>query len=415
MWPQPSKPYNTRWRRSRARGGCACWALDLGHPLAPHRDTRTPRYYGRPSPASGPSSTRACGRSTGVDTGTRNRGFDAGRRIALTLTPKCRRRRPRAWPPGRGCVPTSRRELWSWARPEGRTTDGSGRGGGVLDHRRPEGATAAVGRWVRAGAVACGAVAANFGRQVRPPPVTAPPRPLDEAAAAAPGGEEGAAMSSAVKDQLQQMSTTYDSLLLELNMIWDEVGEPDMARDRMLLELEQEWLDVYRRKVDQANRCRAQLRQAIADAEAELAGICSAMSEPPIHVRQSNQKLHGLREELNAIVPYLEEMRKKKVERWDQFVDVIEQIKKVASEIRPSDFVPFIIPVDQSDLSLRKLDELTKELQSLQKEKSDRLKQVMEHLSTLHLLCEVLGVDFKQTVYEVHPSLEDAKASRFGI
>jgi Ase1/PRC1/MAP65 family protein len=72
---------------------------------------------------------------------------------------------------------------------------------------------------------------------------------------------------------------------------------------------------------------------------------------------------------LNAIVPYLEEMRKKKVERWDQFVDVIEQIKKVASEIRPSDFVPFIIPVDQSDLSLRKLDELTKELQSLQKEK----------------------------------------------
>uniref|UniRef100_A0A804UG14 65-kDa microtubule-associated protein 3 n=2 Tax=Zea mays TaxID=4577 RepID=A0A804UG14_MAIZE len=94
-------------------------------------------------------------------------------------------------------------------------------------------------------------------------------------------------------------------------------------------------------------------------------------------------------------------MRKKKVERWDQFVDVIEQIKKVASEIRPADFVPFRIPVDQSDLSLRKLEELTKELQSLQKEKSDRLKQVMEHLNTLHSLCEVLGVDFKQTVNEV--------------
>jgi hypothetical protein len=84
---------------------------------------------------------------------------------------------------------------------------------------------------------------------------------------------------------------------------------------------------------------------------------------------QSNQKLHGLREELNAIVPYLEEMRKKKVERWDQFVDVIEQIKMVASEIRPADFAPLRIPVDQSDLSLRKLEELIKELQSLQKEK----------------------------------------------
>lgn len=54
----------------------------------------------------------------------------------------------------------------------------------------------------------------------------------------------------------------------------------------MLLELEQECLEVYMRKVDQANRCRAQLRQAIADSEAELAAICSAMGEPPVHVRQ---------------------------------------------------------------------------------------------------------------------------------
>jgi hypothetical protein len=35
---------------------------------------------------------------------------------------------------------------------EGWTTDGSGRGGGVPDHRRPEGAAAAVGRWAGAGA-----------------------------------------------------------------------------------------------------------------------------------------------------------------------------------------------------------------------------------------------------------------------
>lgn len=54
----------------------------------------------------------------------------------------------------------------------------------------------------------------------------------------------------------------------------------------MLLELERECLEVYRRKVDQANRCRAQLRQAIADAEAELAAICSAMGERPVHIRQ---------------------------------------------------------------------------------------------------------------------------------
>lgn len=54
----------------------------------------------------------------------------------------------------------------------------------------------------------------------------------------------------------------------------------------MLLELEQECLEVYRRKVDQANKCRAQLRQAIADSEAELAAICSSMGERPVHIRQ---------------------------------------------------------------------------------------------------------------------------------
>lgn len=64
------------------------------------------------------------------------------------------------------------------------------------------------------------------------------------------------------------------------------MGESDAERDKLLLELEQECLEVYRRKVDRANRLRAQLRQAIADSEAELAAICSAMGERPVHLRQ---------------------------------------------------------------------------------------------------------------------------------
>ena len=62
-------------------------------------------------------------------------------------------------------------------------------------------------------------------------------------------------------------------------IIWDEVGENDIERDRMLLELERECLEVYRRKVDLANKSRAHLGQAIADSEAELAAICYAMGE----------------------------------------------------------------------------------------------------------------------------------------
>lgn len=83
----------------------------------------------------------------------------------------------------------------------------------------------------------------------------------------------------------------FSSFVL-FQVIWDEVGEPDTTRDRMLLELEQECLEVYRRKVDQANRSRAQLRKAIAEGEAELAGICSAMGEPPVHVRQVSFWFH---------------------------------------------------------------------------------------------------------------------------
>ena len=73
---------------------------------------------------------------------------------------------------------------------------------------------------------------------------------------------------------------------LFLKIIWDEVGECDTERDRMLFEIERECLEVYRRKVDQANKSRAQLRQAIADSEAELAAICSAMGERPVHMKQ---------------------------------------------------------------------------------------------------------------------------------
>lgn len=54
----------------------------------------------------------------------------------------------------------------------------------------------------------------------------------------------------------------------------------------MLFELEQECLEVYRRKLDKANQSRAQLRQEIADSEAKLTATCAAMGERPVHIRQ---------------------------------------------------------------------------------------------------------------------------------
>ncbi|KAG4911045.1 hypothetical protein JHK87_057161 [Glycine soja] len=218
-------------------------------------------------------------------------------------------------------------------------------------------------------------------------------------------------MSKPQNDPLVQSETTCGTLLYELQIIWDEVGESESDRDRMLFELEQECLEVYRRKVDLANRSRAQLRQAIADCEAELAAICSSMGERPVHIRQTDQNAGSLKEEHARILPQLEEMQKRKIERRNQFIEIQEQIQSISIEIYgPREYIPAV--EDETDLSLRKLEELHRQLHALQIEKSSRLKQVQEHLCTLNSLCLVLGFDFKQTINGIHPSLVDSKGSK---
>ncbi|XP_012072590.1 65-kDa microtubule-associated protein 3 isoform X2 [Jatropha curcas] len=216
-------------------------------------------------------------------------------------------------------------------------------------------------------------------------------------------------MSNLQNDPLLQVETTCGSLLYELQIIWNEVGESDAERDKMLLELEQECLEVYRRKVDQANRNRAQLRQAIADSEAELAAICSAMGERPVHIRQADQNVGSLKKELQKILPQLEEMQKRKLDRRNQFLEVLAEIQKISNEIYGS---ADHMVVDETDLSLKKLEELHRQLHAHQKEKSDRLKQIQDHLDTLNSLCLVLGMDYKHTVSEIHASFGNSEVSR---
>ncbi|CAN1827538.1 65-kDa microtubule-associated protein 3 [Linum perenne] len=216
-------------------------------------------------------------------------------------------------------------------------------------------------------------------------------------------------MSPIKKDPLVQAGTTCGTLLSELQIIWNEVGESDTDKDKMLFELEQECLEVYRRKVDQANRNRAQLRQAIADSEADLAAICSAMGERPVHIRQGDQTSGSLKEELQKILPQVEEMRKRKVDRRNQFVQVLEEIRQLSYEINET---ADDASVDESDLSLRRLEELHKKLQVLQTEKNDRLKQVQEYLDTIYSLCSVLGMDSTQTIAEIHPEVSNADVSK---
>ncbi|KAA8527015.1 hypothetical protein F0562_008756 [Nyssa sinensis] len=175
----------------------------------------------------------------------------------------------------------------------------------------------------------------------------------------------------------------------------------------MLLQLEQECLDVYKRKVDQAAKSRAHLLQALADANVELSSLLSSLGEKTF-VGIPEKTSGTIKEQLAAIAPVLEQLWKQKEERIKEFSDVQSQIQKICGEIAGSSVQVGSPEVDEADLSLKKLDEFQSQLQELQKEKSDRLHKVLEFVSTVHDLCAVLGMDFFSTVTEVHPSLNDS-------
>ncbi|KAF4346051.1 65-kDa microtubule-associated protein 1 [Cannabis sativa] len=204
--------------------------------------------------------------------------------------------------------------------------------------------------------------------------------------------------------------TTCGSLLQKLQEIWDEVGENDEERDKMLLQLEQDCLDVYKRKVEQAAKSRALLLQALSDAKLELSSLLSALGDKS-STGIPDKSSGTIKEQLAAIAPALDQLWKQKEERVKDFSDVQSQIQKICGEIAGSLNLNDQVgtpSVDESDLTLKKLDEYHAQLQELQKEKSDRLQKVLEFVSSVHDLCAVLGMDFFSTVTEVHPSLNDS-------
>ncbi|CAH8347348.1 unnamed protein product [Eruca vesicaria subsp. sativa] len=208
-----------------------------------------------------------------------------------------------------------------------------------------------------------------------------------------------------------QTNTTCNNLLRELQKIWVEIGESEAEKDRMLMELEKECLQIYQRKVDEAANSKARLYQSVAAMEAEVASFMAALGilniNSPLKVDKSSK---SLKEKLAAVTPLVEDLRIQKEERMKQFSDINAQIEKISGEISGySDHVNkgmiSSLTLEEQDLTLRKLNEYQTHLRTLQKEKSDRLNKVLGYVNEVHTLCGVLGVDFSQTVCEVHPSL----------
>ncbi|CAI0381150.1 unnamed protein product [Linum tenue] len=192
-------------------------------------------------------------------------------------------------------------------------------------------------------------------------------------------------------------------------MIWNEVGEDQFNREKVLLDLEQECLEVYRRKVDSANISRARLHQELAESEAELTHLLLSLGERSLPGRP--EKVSGtLKEQLDAITPALREMRLRKEDRVNQFRAVQAQIQKISAEIAGQsaydDSITNVI-VNENDLSSKKLEEYQSELQRLHKEKNDRLQQVEMYIDTIRNLSATLGMESSMIITKVHPTLNE--------
>ncbi|XP_011086778.1 65-kDa microtubule-associated protein 8 isoform X1 [Sesamum indicum] len=205
------------------------------------------------------------------------------------------------------------------------------------------------------------------------------------------------------------LETSCGYLLQELQIIWDEVGEDQFEREKVLLELEQECLEVYRRKVDTANISRARLHQQLAESEAEFTHLLLSLGERSLPGRP--EKMAGtLKEQLNSITPALREMQLRKEERVKQFRVVQGQIHKISAEIAGRteyNDSSSAVWVNENDLSLKKLEEYQNELQRLHSEKSDRLQRVEKYMSRIKNLSATLGMDSSLIITKVHPSLNE--------
>lgn len=78
----------------------------------------------------------------------------------------------------------------------------------------------------------------------------------------------------------------------------------------------------------------------------------------------------SLKKELDIIIPLLEDMKKRKIERRDQFFAVLDQLQRISNEIsRSLEDNQYKMVVEETDLSLKRLEELRRQLLEFQGEK----------------------------------------------
>lgn len=186
-----------------------------------------------------------------------------------------------------------------------------------------------------------------------------------------------------------------------------------MKRDRMILQLEEDCLNVYKQKVNQTRKQKADLLQELSLGEADIDKILSALGERETFPR--SEKLGGtLMEQLAKIEPVLEDLRRRRDERVNEFKAIQSKIVCLQAEISGAiDYGDPAAPVvDENDLSLKKLGELKEHLNDLQTEKNGRLQKIDIQTNSIHEMCNIMSIDLKMALKDVHPSYAELGGSK---
>ncbi|KAI3947105.1 hypothetical protein MKW92_000040 [Papaver armeniacum] len=173
--------------------------------------------------------------------------------------------------------------------------------------------------------------------------------------------DEAAAKSSAlhpwVSDNAFWANTTCETLMKRLEEIWheDDVGEDE--RNEMLQQLDQECLEVYKRKAGEAANGRELLHSELANAKLELFKFASALGLENIPFKLTG----NINKQLEAVRFNQEHLLLLKDRRKVVFADARSQILKLREEIAGNSKLTEqaeVPAVNEDDLSLKKLAEL---------------------------------------------------------
>ncbi|KAM0916296.1 hypothetical protein ACQ4PT_010359 [Festuca glaucescens] len=203
------------------------------------------------------------------------------------------------------------------------------------------------------------------------------------------------------------------SFLQELQELWGEIGQDELERDRMILQLEEDCLNVYRKKVEQTRKQKADLLQAMSLGEEDIEKILSALGERESFSRV--EKLGGtLMEQLAKVEPVLDDLRRRRDERVNEFLAVQLHIVRLQAEISGTinHGDPAAPLVDETDLSIKRLTELKTQLNELQAEKNLRLQKIDVQLKCIDEMCNMMSLDLKKTLCDVHPSFVELERTK---